>query len=97
MGDVLQSLHDYGEIGDELEAGDRVRARFELGKLLDALTEAGFLVYIGRVEHVLEGGVAPPSPWPIATARVKRAEDVLMAAVEAVQRESQQVDDVLAS
>lgn len=82
---LLQSLHDYGEIGDDLESGDRVKARFELGKLLDAVLEAGFFVYIGRIEHVLEGGVVPPAPWPIATVRVKRAENVLIAAIEGEQ------------
>ena len=87
---LLQSLHDYGEIGDELGSGGRVEARFEIGKLLDAVIQAGFLVYIGRIQHVLEGGVAPPTPWPIATVRIKRAEDVLAAAVDAVQSEHQQ-------
>ena len=85
----LQSLHDYGEIGDDLGSGGRVEARFELGRLLDAVTEAGFFVYVGSIEHVLEGGVAPPAPWPVAAVRVKRAEDVLVAAVDAVQRERQ--------
>jgi uncharacterized protein (DUF983 family) len=97
VSEFLQTLHDYAEIGDDLEPGGQVEARFELGKMLEALTEGGFFVYVGSVNHVLEGGVAPPFPWSVATLRVKRAEDVLTAALELGQKEQNQPERVTAS
>ncbi|HEX6370534.1 MAG TPA: hypothetical protein VF006_16545 [Longimicrobium sp.] len=97
VAEFLQTLHDYAEIDDDLEPGGRVEARFELGKMLEALTEAGFFVYVGTVNHVLEGGVAPPVPWIVATLRVKRAEDLLTGALEAVQNERNQPKRATAS
>lgn len=80
----LQMLHDYGECGEDLSSGERVRARFELGKELNALSRADFLVYAGTASHVIEGGVAPPAPWRIATVRIRRLANV----VREAQRES---------
>lgn len=88
----LQSVQDYGEIGSDLEAADRVKARFALGNLLKEINEAGFFVYGGQSSHVLEGGVGPPSQWPIATVRVKRAEDVLLEAFAVVKAQSEWPD-----
>lgn len=73
----LQLLHDYGEMGDDLESGARVEARFELGQALNELTNARLLVYGAEVRHIIEGGVAPPAPWCIANIRVKRLDNVL--------------------
>lgn len=73
----LQELQDYGEIGDDLEAAGRVKARFALGKALVEVAEAGYLVYGGRDHHVIEGGVLPPSNWMVAAIRVKRVENVI--------------------
>ncbi|MDQ6768664.1 MAG: hypothetical protein M3Z54_01595 [Gemmatimonadota bacterium] len=73
----LQLLHDYGEMGDDLESGARVEARFELGQALNELTNARLLVYGAEIRHVIEGGVAPPAPWRITNIRVKRLDNVL--------------------
>lgn len=45
MGGFLQMLQDYGDIWDELEAGQRVRATFELQRELEALHKSGFWVF----------------------------------------------------
>lgn len=86
VADFLQNLHDYGEIGDDLQSGDRVKARYELSLALNELAEAGFLVYGGRARHTLTGGVGPPMPWFVATLRVKRLDNVIRDARSALDR-----------
>ena len=77
VGVFLQTLQDYGEIDDDLEAAGRVRARFELTKDIERLGEAGFWVYGGQVPRVLEAN-GTPLRWPVATIRVKRVGDLLL-------------------
>lgn len=86
ISDFLQSLQEYGEAGDDLEQSGRVKARFDLGRMAMSLAEAGWIVYGGKVPHVLEGGVNPPSNWPIATVRVKRARNVIAEIDEAEEK-----------
>jgi hypothetical protein len=87
VGSFLQTLQDYAEAGDDLESGERVRATFDLSKLLAEVTEAGFFVYGGIERHVLEGGYGPASAWPIARVRVRRASDMLAEALRQVQED----------
>lgn len=69
----LQEAQDWGDLWGELEAGDRVKTAHRLGTLLRELEEAGFLVFGGREIQVLEGGITPPSSFPVAILRVLRA------------------------
>jgi hypothetical protein len=69
----LQEAQDYGELADDLDAGDRVKAAFELSARLAELEQAGFWIFGGREVRRLEGGVGPPSPFPVAILRILRA------------------------
>ncbi len=73
LSEFLQEAQDWGELSAELEAGDHVRAASRMTTLLREVEEAGFWVFGGREIQRLEGGLDPPSPWPIAILRVIRA------------------------
>jgi hypothetical protein len=70
----LQEAQDYGDLSDDLEAGDRVKAAFEISARLEELRQAGFLVFGGREVRRLEGGFGSPSPFPVAILNVLRAD-----------------------
>lgn len=72
---VLQEAQDYGDLSGDLEAGDRVKAAFEMSARLEELEQAGFLVFGGREIRRLEGGVGTPSLFPVAILLVLRASD----------------------
>jgi len=42
---------------------------------LTRLREAGLVVYAGVKEHVIEGGVGAPAPWPVAYIVIRRSDD----------------------
>jgi hypothetical protein len=69
----LQAAQDWGEMWSTLEAGDRVEGTYGMANLLREIEDAGFWVFGGREIHQLEGGVEPPSPWPVAMLRVTRS------------------------
>jgi hypothetical protein len=69
----LQEAQDYGDLSGDLEAGDRVKAAFEMSARLEELEQAGFWVFGGREVRRLEGGVGSPSPFPVAILHVLRA------------------------
>ncbi|WP_437893323.1 HNH endonuclease [Sorangium sp. So ce124] len=75
VGGFLQEARDWGEISDDLEAADRVRATFDLTNSLRILDEAGFWVFGATETRRLEGGVAAPSSFPVAILRVIRSDD----------------------
>ena len=65
-------MQDYGEISSNLEAGDRVEARFELSNRLKELENAGFWIFGGREPMLLDGGAGPASYWHTAVIRILR-------------------------
>lgn len=69
----LQEAQDWGDLSDDLESGDRVRAAYGMSTLLRELEEAGFWVFAGREVQRLEGGVGSPSAFPVAILRVVRS------------------------
>lgn len=68
----LQEAQDYGDVSGSYEAGDRVKAAFEMTALLEELDQAGFWVFGGHEVRRLEGGVGAPSPFTVAIVRVLR-------------------------
>ncbi len=38
------------------------------------LREAGLVVYAGAKNHVIEGGVKAPEPWPVAYIVIRRSD-----------------------
>ncbi|MBN1866513.1 HNH endonuclease [Candidatus Sumerlaeota bacterium] len=73
VGGFLQVAEDYGNLSGDLEAGDRVKAAFELSARLEELERSGFWVFGEREVRQIEGGVASPSPYPVAILKVLRA------------------------
>lgn len=69
----LQEAQDWGDVGLDQEAGDRVSAAFRFSELLTELDQAGLWVFGGREVRRLEGGCAGPSAFPVAILSVKRA------------------------
>jgi hypothetical protein len=72
VGDFLQAVQDWGDLGSDLEAKDKVRIGFELNQSLRELEDAGFFVFGAREVQLLEGGVGGPSDWPVAILQVLR-------------------------
>jgi hypothetical protein len=70
----FQEVHDYSEFWNDIEPGDRVKATFGLSERIRELENAGFWVFGTRETRRIEGGMVPPSPWPIAILRVVRAD-----------------------
>jgi len=73
LSSFLQESQDWGDMSADLEAGDRVRAAFRISSLLDDLERAGFWVFGGREVRRLEGGVGPPSAFPVSMLKVVRS------------------------
>lgn len=71
----LQEAQDYGDLSGDLEAGDRVKASFEMSARLEELHRAGFWVFGGREVRRLEGGVGSPSAFPVAILHVLKADN----------------------
>jgi len=69
----LQEAQDWGDLSGEFEAAERVTAAFRMTALLRDLEEAGFWVFGARETQRLEGGVGPPSSFPVAIVQVIRS------------------------
>ena len=73
VGQFLQEVQDWGDLSPDLEAADRVKTSFRITGLLRELEQAGFWVFGERENKRIEGGVGPPSAFPIAILRVVRS------------------------
>jgi len=74
LSQFLQEVHDWGEMWQDVEAGERVKATFGLSERLREIENAGFWAFGARETRRIEGGTGPPSPWPIAILKVVRAD-----------------------
>jgi len=71
VSDFLQYLHDWGDILDEVGAGESVRVGFELSQQLEELERKGFLVFGERQYRKMNvGGMV--DTWSVATVLVLR-------------------------
>jgi len=75
IGGFFQNATDWRDIWDEIEPSGRIRAEFSMSEEITRLREAGLMVYAGVKEHVIEGGVKAPEPWPIACIVIYRSDD----------------------
>jgi hypothetical protein len=75
VGGFIQDAQDWGEIWDELDMASRMRAEITTTDQLRELREAGFVVYCGARQDVIEGGVGGPSPWRVSIIGVFRVDD----------------------
>ena len=78
VGRFLQLMHDYGEIGEDLGAANRVEATFELQTELESLHAAGLWVFGASVMQryrVTSGAREEIVPMKTAVIRVVRTDD----------------------
>jgi hypothetical protein len=74
IGAFLQSTTDYIDIWDDIGPGRRIEAEFSMSGEITRLREAGLIVYAAARNHVLEGGVGAPTPWPVAYIDIRRSD-----------------------
>ena len=75
MGAFLQSVTDYNDIWNDIGPNGRIQAEFSMTEEITRLREAGLVVYAATRNHILEGGVGAPSPWPVAYIAIYRSDD----------------------
>ena len=73
IGEFFQNTTDYTDIWDDIEPSGRIQAEFSMSGEITHLLEAGLVVYAGVKEHVIEGGVKAPEPWPVAYIVTRRS------------------------
>src|SRR5258708_3053298 len=74
IGGFLQNATDWRDIWDEIEPSGRIQAEFSMSEEITRLREAGLVVYAGVRQHVIEGGVEAPAPWPVAYIVIRRSD-----------------------
>jgi hypothetical protein len=75
IGAFLQSTTDYIDIWDDIGPSGQIEAEFSMSEEITRLREAGLVVYAAARNHILEGGVDGPSPWPAAYLVIRRSDD----------------------
>jgi len=75
MGAFLQSVTDYNDIWDDIGPNGRIQAEFSMTEEITRLRDVGLVVYAGTRNHILEGGVRAPSPWPVAYVVISRSDE----------------------
>jgi hypothetical protein len=86
VGGFLQEFTDYRDIWDDIGPLEHMRAIASMGRQIESLLAAGFMVFAGREIRQIEGGGQPPSPWPIVVIQVARTHDAL----EAIQKQMEE-------
>lgn len=72
---VLQNIQDWADLSSDLEAGDRVKASYQLSTMISELEEAGFWLFGSSEMKVLEGGVGTASPWRMLYISIVRCDN----------------------
>ena len=75
IGGFFQSTTNYTDIWADIEPSRRIKAEFSMSEEITWLREAGLVVYAGVKNHVIEGGVKAPEPWPVAYIVIRRSDD----------------------
>ncbi len=74
VGDFIQNLGDYADIHEDISPRDHLRIKFELAQQLRELGEAGFAVYSGHTQRILEVD-GRREPWPGQLYKIVRLEE----------------------
>ena len=75
IGSFFQNTTDYIDIWDDIEPSGHIQAAFSMSEDIMRLREAGLVVYAGVKQHIIEGGVKAPEPWPVAVIVIYRSDD----------------------
>jgi hypothetical protein len=73
VGEFIQEVTDWVDIGADLEPSERVRASMRIQKLINNLEQGGFYVFAGSERQQLEGGTGAPLAWPVLHLTVLRS------------------------
>lgn len=74
VGGFLQQAMDWGELSDELQSAETVRATYSLDQALSEIEEAGFWVF-GGVAHRRVQVAGDSSLWRVAVLRILSSDD----------------------
>jgi hypothetical protein len=73
IGGFLQTAKDWGEVGDDLDAGQRVRVGHDLSATIRAVESAGYVVLGRKVVDTVPFSSGDAEVWPVAVIRVLHA------------------------
>lgn len=71
----LSVIDDWATVWGEFGPGQQVEPAFEITEEIRNLLGAGFVVYCGRREGVIEGGLGGPSAWEVCVLSIFRVDD----------------------
>lgn len=75
IGSFFQNATDARDVWGDLWSSEQIKAEFWLSEEITRLCKAGLVVYVGRRNHLLEGGVSESAPWPVAYLVIYRSDD----------------------
>lgn len=96
VSDFLQTVRDWGDIGNDLEPADRINTAFNLTQSLRELEAVGFYVFGAKEVQFMEGGnQTEPSNWPVSIIKVLRKDnkEIICINLDGQETESHQQDD----
>lgn len=75
LSEFVQAVQDYGDLWNDLEAGQQVRVTYLMTGLLERMEQNDFFVFVARENRVIEGGNKSPSDWPVAIVHVSHKDN----------------------
>lgn len=75
LSEFIQAIQDYGDLWNDLEAGQRVRVTYLMTELLERMEQNDCFVFVARENRVIEGGNKSPSDWPVAIVHVRHKDN----------------------
>lgn len=80
IGQFFQNTSDYIDMWDDIGPSGRVEEEFSMNKDIVQLRDAGLVVYAGKRNHIITGGIEAPAPWPIAYIIIYRSDEEVIKA-----------------
>jgi len=65
IGDFFQLIRDYMDLLSDMEPSTRISLEFDLTQKVKDIEGAGFYIFGAKEVQRLEGGLGPPSPFPV--------------------------------
>jgi hypothetical protein len=75
VGEILQTLVDYGDISRDMEMDEKVKTGFYLGSILEELEEKGFCLFGEKSVEKIKNTNGEKYNWSIATLIIRRISD----------------------
>lgn len=74
---TLQALHDWGEVGDDLEPGQRVQVGYELTAEIKTLHESRLVILGAQLRRPMRVG-PETQVWPVAMIRIFHVDNPIL-------------------